>query len=267
MAIPLQNHRFGRQHAPPFAPFDSAPPTAITPPAAAALPEGIPGPPNGNALTPPGAQSAVGRASPASFRGTSQRGWEGEGGQSVGVLFLYRALDSHPFFPSHVASGRCVLSAAAAGAPAGVVSAFAGPSGWCAGAVLDVAGCAVCASAAPNSWRIGGCAGCCGGRLTIVVRAPPSPFPLSAHQPRRGRAQHSAGPGAQRTAPHAVLLSGRRPQQRRRSRTKLELVHNTGSLHWPLFLTVYPPPAPRTSKTQRYLKPPPPPPPPVVLSL
>ena len=29
------------------------------------------------------------------------------------------------------------------------------PSGWCTGAVLDVAGCAVCASAAPNSWRIG----------------------------------------------------------------------------------------------------------------
>ena len=31
---------------------------------------------------------------------------------------------------------------------------FAGPSGGCAGAVLDVAGCAVCASAAPSSWRI-----------------------------------------------------------------------------------------------------------------
>ena len=47
-------------------------------------------------------------------------------------------VDSHPLFPSHVASGRCVLSAAAAGAPAGVISAFAEPSGWCAGAVLDV---------------------------------------------------------------------------------------------------------------------------------
>ena len=56
--------------------------------------------------------------------------------------------------PPHVASGRCVLSAAAAGAPAGVVSAFAEPSSWCAGAVLDVAGWAVCASAAPNNWRI-----------------------------------------------------------------------------------------------------------------
>ena len=41
------------------------------------------------------------------------------------------------------------------GAPAGVVSAFAEPSVWCAGAVLDVAGCAVCASAAPSSWHIG----------------------------------------------------------------------------------------------------------------
>ena len=43
------------------------------------------------------------------------------------VVFLCGALDSHPFFPSHVASGRCVLTAAAAGAPAGVVSAFAEP--------------------------------------------------------------------------------------------------------------------------------------------
>ena len=88
---------------------------------------------------------------------------------SVGVLFLYGALDGHPLFPSHVALGRCVLSAAAAGAPAGVVSAFAEPSGWCAGAVLNVAGCAVCVSAAPSSWRIGGCAGCCGGRLTVFA--------------------------------------------------------------------------------------------------
>ena len=69
-------------------------------------------------------------------------------------MFLYGALDSHPFFPSHVASGRCFLSAAAAGALAGVVSAFAEPSGWCAGAVLNVAWCAVCASAAPSSWHI-----------------------------------------------------------------------------------------------------------------
>ena len=88
---------------------------------------------------------------------------------SVGLLLLYGALDSHPFFPSHVASGRCVLSAAAAGAPAGVVSAFAEPRRWCVGAALNVAGCAVCcASAAPSSWRIGGCAGCCGGRLTVL---------------------------------------------------------------------------------------------------
>ena len=32
---------------------------------------------------------------------------------SVGLLLLYGALDSHPFFPSHVASGRCVLWVAA----------------------------------------------------------------------------------------------------------------------------------------------------------
>ena len=74
-------------------------------------------------------------------------------GHSVGLLFLYGALDGHPFFPSHVASGRCFLSAAAASALAGVVYAFAEPSGWCVGAVLNVAGCAVCVSAAPNNWR------------------------------------------------------------------------------------------------------------------
>ena len=126
-----------------------------------------------------------------------------------GCCFFTGALDSHPFFPSHVASGRCVLSAAAAGAPAGVVSAFAEPRGWCAGAVLDVAGCAVCASAepsswcagavldvagcavcasaVPSSWRIGGCAGCCGGRLTVfAVHTPPSsgrPPPASLCSP------------------------------------------------------------------------------------
>ena len=69
------------------------------------------------------------------------------------VVVSLRALNSYPF-PSHVASRRCVLSAAASGAPAGVVSAFAEPSSWCVGAVLNVAGCAICASAAPNSWRI-----------------------------------------------------------------------------------------------------------------
>ena len=73
---------------------------------------------------------------------------------SVGLLFLYGALDSHPFFPSHVASGCCFLPAAAAGALAGVVSAFAEPSSWRVGTVLNVAWCAVCVSAAPNSWRI-----------------------------------------------------------------------------------------------------------------
>ena len=94
-------------------------------------------------------------------------------------MSLYGALDSHPVFPSHVASGRCVLSAAAAGAPAGVVSAFAEPSRWGVGAVLNVAGCAVCASAAPNSWRIGSCVGCCRGSFDCVccphTSVPPPP--------------------------------------------------------------------------------------------
>ena len=49
---------------------------------------------------------------------------------SVGLLFLHGALDSHPFFPSHAAVGRCVLTAAAAHVPAGVVSTLAEPSSW-----------------------------------------------------------------------------------------------------------------------------------------
>ena len=43
---------------------------------------------------------------------------------------------------------------------------FAEPSGWCAGAVPNVAWCAVCALAAPSSWRTGGCAGCCDCKYT-----------------------------------------------------------------------------------------------------
>ena len=94
---------------------------------------------------------------------------------SIWLLFLYGTLDSHPSFPSHVASGRCFLSAAAAGALAGVVSAFAELNGWCAGAVLDVTWCAVCASMAPSSWRI---------EVVLVVAGvvttwqPPHPPPL-----------------------------------------------------------------------------------------
>ena len=52
------------------------------------------------------------------------------------------------------------------------------PVVWCVGAVLDVAGCAVCASAAPvvAHW---GCAGCCRGRLTVfAVHLPPLYAPL-----------------------------------------------------------------------------------------
>ena len=37
---------------------------------------------------------------------------------SIGLQFLHRALNSHPFFPSHAVSGRCVLAAAAACGPA-----------------------------------------------------------------------------------------------------------------------------------------------------
>ena len=84
---------------------------------------------------------------------------------SVGCLFLYGALDSHPFSPSRAALGRCFLSAAGVGA--GVVSALTEPSGWCGGAVLDVAGCVICASVAPSSWRI--------GVVLVVAGVPPPP--------------------------------------------------------------------------------------------
>ena len=90
------------------------------------------------------------------MEGVSGCVWEGGGGNNKQisksiethpcvtfrlVVVSLRPLDSHPFFPSRAASGRCFLSAAAAGAPAGVVSAFAEPSSWRAGAVLDVAHC------------------------------------------------------------------------------------------------------------------------------
>ena len=67
------------------------------------------------------------------------------------VVVPLRGLGRSPVLPfaccvgSLRSVGRCVLSAAAAGALAGVVSAFAEPSSWCVGAVLNVAGCAVCA--------------------------------------------------------------------------------------------------------------------------
>ena len=73
----------------------------------------------------------------------------------------------------HVASGHCVMSAGAAGALAGVVSALAEPSSWCIGVVLNVAWCAACASAAPNSWRIEDVLVVARGCLTVfAVHAP-----------------------------------------------------------------------------------------------
>ena len=59
---------------------------------------------------------------------------------SVGLLFRHGALDSHPFCPSHAASGGCVLAAAAACVPAGVVSASAEHSSWHTRVVLVSAG-------------------------------------------------------------------------------------------------------------------------------
>ena len=67
---------------------------------------------------------------------------------SVWLLFLYGALDSRLFFLRRVAAFCQPLR------PVLLLVSFPrsrSPVGWCAGAVLDVAGCAVCALAAPSS--------------------------------------------------------------------------------------------------------------------
>ena len=62
--------------------------------------------------------------------------------ESVGVPFLYGALDSHPFVPS-------LRRVAAAGALAGVVAVFAEPCRWCAGGCAGGGGmCRLCVSGA-----------------------------------------------------------------------------------------------------------------------
>ena len=70
------------------------------------------------------------------------------------VVVPLRGPGQSPVLPFACSSGCCFLSAAAAGALAGVISAFADPSRWCVGAVLNVAWCAVCASTVPSSWCI-----------------------------------------------------------------------------------------------------------------
>ena len=174
----------------------------------------------------------VGRATSLAVRGCPpqvQAGWGGGGwydaplpaagpvGDGCGascapcVAFCRVAIslwgpDSHPFFPSHAASCRCVLSATAACAPTSVVSTFAEPSRWCTGAVLVAAG-AVCALALPSSWRTG----------VVLVAAPPPP---AARRAAHAHCSYScaltvwaashrvrAAPGASSPAP--VVPSGR----------------------------------------------------------
>ena len=106
-----------------------------------------------------------------------------------GCGFPTGPLDTHLFFPSRAASGRCVLSAAAAGVPAGVVSALEGSS----------------------SWRTGGCAGCCGGRFLVFAahspprsgRPPPASLCFRGHEVRRV-AVSSRGPGQSPVLPFAT---------------------------------------------------------------
>ena len=49
---------------------------------------------------------------------------------------------------------------------------FVEPSGWCAGAVLDVVGCAVCVSAASNNWRIEDVLLVVGDAAPLILRSP-----------------------------------------------------------------------------------------------
>ena len=178
-SVPLRRHCAQQEHWPPRRPIDSTGGSAGRPDSqwASRAPEELRKMVSarrgwGTQRANPGAPAAQ-RLCPSTLRGACTQ-WATTGAPDAFHAATSGALDSHPLVPSHVASGGCFLSAAAAGAPAGVVSVFAEPSGWCAGAVLDVA-CAVCASAAPSSWRIGGCAGCCGGRLTVLtVHTPPS---------------------------------------------------------------------------------------------
>ena len=96
---------------------------------------------------------------------------------SVGLHFLSGALGSPPFFPPRAAAGRCVLTAAAAGVPCGVVAALAEPS----------------------SWRTGGCAG-------VVLRCLlPTPLRVQVvhHMPRR--VSVCVRPKCS-TPPHVVLV-------------------------------------------------------------
>ena len=86
-----------------------------------------------------------------------------------GCCFLYGALDSPPFPSSRAVSGRCVLSAAAAGVPAGVVSALADPS----------------------SWRTGGRAGCCRGCFTVFAAQSPPHLGCPQHASPRFRVREA----------------------------------------------------------------------------
>ena len=107
---------------------------------------------------PGAARAQVGRSS--SFTVSVGLGCPAEGGGGLTprvtlrrvVLLLYGALDSHPFFPSHVASGRCVLAAAAAAAPFVVsLPRQRGPVAGAPGVVVVVVRgrCAVCAAPIP----------------------------------------------------------------------------------------------------------------------
>ena len=94
-------------------------------------------------------------------------------------------------------------------------------SGWCAGAVLDVAGCAVCALAAPSSWRIGGCVGCGGGHLTVFAvhtlpasgRPQPASLRFRVHEAQVPCSSTHCPGRPPRTLPHSVgrACAGRVP--------------------------------------------------------
>ena len=137
---------------------------------------------------------------------------------SVALLFLYGALDSPPFVPSHVASGRCFLSAAAAGAPAGVVSVFAEPRRWCAGGCAGCGGmCRLRVSGAQYlaywgmCWLLPGSFDCfCCPRTSVHL---PPTVPLARHKGGLLRENPpSAAPPSPTCGPTAITHAGPRRQ-------------------------------------------------------
>ena len=128
------------------------------------------------------------------------------------VAVSSRGPGQSPLLPSRAASDQCVLTAAAAGVPCGVLSALVGPSGW----------------------RTGRCAGSCGGRFTVFA---------AHHPPHPGRPPHASPRFRVREAPlrpPSAWCPGRPPSASPRCHVReAQILHLcawcTWALHAPLW--------------------------------